>query len=87
MDVTVMIFSKLAFADRIRVEKCGLSEEKKEDSRSQREPIMPMDYDLLIIGGRAAGKEAALLAARAGLKTLLVEKESWAAPLITEVTI
>jgi dihydrolipoamide dehydrogenase len=36
---------------------------------------MTMDYDLLIIGGGAAGKEAALLAARASLKTLLVEKE------------
>jgi dihydrolipoamide dehydrogenase len=34
-----------------------------------------MDYDLLVIGGGAAGKEAALLAARAGLKTLLVEKD------------
>jgi len=48
---------------------------------------MTLDYDLVIIGGGTAGKEAALLAARAGLKTLLVEKESWAAPLITEVTI
>lgn len=34
-----------------------------------------MDYDLLVIGGGAAGKEAALVAARAGLKTLLVEKD------------
>jgi len=36
---------------------------------------MAMDYDVLIIGGGAAGKDAAFLAARAGLKTLLVEKE------------
>ena len=36
---------------------------------------MTLDYDLVIIGGGTAGKEAALLAARAGLKTLLVEKE------------
>jgi len=49
-------------------------DEKPEDD-SQRTPRMTMDYDLLIIGGGAAGKEAALLAGRAGLKTLLVEKE------------
>ena len=36
---------------------------------------MSMDYDVLIIGGGAAGKDAALLAARAGLETLLIEKE------------
>jgi dihydrolipoamide dehydrogenase len=36
---------------------------------------MSMDYDVLIIGGGAAGKDAAFLAARAGLKTLLIEKE------------
>ena len=34
-----------------------------------------MDYHLIIIGGGAAGKEAALFAARAGIKTLLVEKD------------
>jgi pyruvate/2-oxoglutarate dehydrogenase complex dihydrolipoamide dehydrogenase (E3) component len=33
-----------------------------------------MDYHLIIIGGGAAGKDAALFAARAGIKTLLVEK-------------
>ena len=36
---------------------------------------MSMNYDVLIIGGGAAGKDAALLAARAGLETLLIEKE------------
>src|ERR1700746_1574600 len=36
---------------------------------------MSMDYDVLIIGGGAAGKDAAFLAARAGLETLLIEKE------------
>ena len=34
-----------------------------------------MDYHLIIIGGGAAGKDAALFAARAGIKTLLVEKD------------
>src|SRR6516164_8310618 len=34
-----------------------------------------MDYHLVIIGGGAAGKDAALFAARAGIKTLLVEKD------------
>jgi dihydrolipoamide dehydrogenase len=34
-----------------------------------------MEYDVLIIGGGAAGKDAAFLAARAGLNTLLIEKE------------
>ena len=34
-----------------------------------------MDYDVLIIGGGAAGKDAAFLAARAGLEPLLIEKE------------
>jgi pyruvate/2-oxoglutarate dehydrogenase complex dihydrolipoamide dehydrogenase (E3) component len=34
-----------------------------------------MDYHLIIIGGGAAGKEAALFAARAGIKTLLVERD------------
>ena len=37
---------------------------------------MSMDYDVLIIGGGAAGKDAAFLAARAGLETLLIEKEA-----------
>src|SRR6201982_2688377 len=36
---------------------------------------MSMDYDVLIIGGGAAGKDAAFLAAQAGLETLLIEKE------------
>jgi len=36
---------------------------------------MSMDFDVLIIGGGAAGKDAAFLAARAGLDTLLIEKE------------
>src|SRR5271154_3700765 len=36
---------------------------------------MSMDCDVLIIGGGAAGKDAAFLAARAGLNTLLIEKE------------
>jgi dihydrolipoamide dehydrogenase len=36
---------------------------------------MSTDCDVLIIGGGAAGKDAAFLAARAGLKTLLIEKE------------
>ena len=36
---------------------------------------MSTDYDVLIIGGGAAGKDAAFLAARAGLNTLLIEKE------------
>src|ERR1700760_4360251 len=36
---------------------------------------MSADYDLLISGGGAAGKEAAFLAAQAGLDTLLIEKE------------
>ena len=36
---------------------------------------MSMDCDLLIIGGGAAGKDAAFLAARAGMDTLLIEKE------------
>ena len=36
---------------------------------------MSMDFDILIIGGGAAGKDAAFLAARAGLNTLLIEKE------------
>src|ERR1700744_4824317 len=36
---------------------------------------MSMDYNVLIIGGGAAGKDAAFLAARAGLGTLLIEKE------------
>src|SRR6516225_7633228 len=36
---------------------------------------MSMEYDVLIIGGGAAGKEAAFLAGRAGLETLLIEKE------------
>src|ERR1700740_1771879 len=34
-----------------------------------------MDYHLIIIGGGAAGQDAALFAARAGIKTLLVEKK------------
>ena len=34
-----------------------------------------MDYHLIIIGGGGAGKDAALFAARAGIKTLLVEKD------------
>jgi pyruvate/2-oxoglutarate dehydrogenase complex dihydrolipoamide dehydrogenase (E3) component len=34
-----------------------------------------MDYHLIVIGGGAAGKDAALFAARAGIKTLLVEKD------------
>lgn len=34
-----------------------------------------MDYHLIIIGGGAAGKDAALFAARAGIKTLLVERD------------
>jgi dihydrolipoamide dehydrogenase len=34
-----------------------------------------MDYHLIIIGGGAAGKDAALFAARAGIRTLLVEKD------------
>jgi pyruvate/2-oxoglutarate dehydrogenase complex dihydrolipoamide dehydrogenase (E3) component len=34
-----------------------------------------MDYHLIIIGGGAAGKDAELFAARAGIKTLLVEKD------------
>ena len=34
-----------------------------------------MDYHLIIIGGGAAGKDAALFAARAGIKTLLIEKD------------
>ena len=36
---------------------------------------MSMDFDVLIIGGGAAGKDAAFLAARAGLDALLIEKE------------
>jgi pyruvate/2-oxoglutarate dehydrogenase complex dihydrolipoamide dehydrogenase (E3) component len=34
-----------------------------------------MDYHLIVIGGGGAGKDAALFAARAGIKTLLVEKD------------
>jgi len=34
-----------------------------------------MNYHLIVIGGGAAGKDAALFAARAGIKTLLVEKD------------
>jgi pyruvate/2-oxoglutarate dehydrogenase complex dihydrolipoamide dehydrogenase (E3) component len=34
-----------------------------------------MDYHLIIIGGGAAGKDSALFAARAGIKTLLVERD------------
>jgi pyruvate/2-oxoglutarate dehydrogenase complex dihydrolipoamide dehydrogenase (E3) component len=34
-----------------------------------------MDYPLIVIGGGGAGKDAALFAARAGIKTLLVEKD------------
>jgi dihydrolipoamide dehydrogenase len=34
-----------------------------------------MDYHLIIIGGGGAGTDAALFAARAGIKTLLVEKD------------
>src|ERR1700756_4358600 len=36
---------------------------------------MSMDHDVWIIAGGAAGKDAAFLAARAGLETLLIEKE------------
>jgi dihydrolipoamide dehydrogenase len=34
-----------------------------------------MDFDVLTIGGGAAGKDLPFLAARAGLDTLLIEKE------------
>jgi dihydrolipoamide dehydrogenase len=34
-----------------------------------------MEYDVLVIGGGAAGKDAAFLAGQAGLKTLLIERE------------
>ena len=46
---------------------------------------MSMDYDFLIIGGGAAGKDVALLAAGAGLETLLIEKEKLGGTLITKV--
>ena len=36
---------------------------------------MSMDFDVLIIGGGAAAKDAAFLATRAGLDTLLIAKE------------
>jgi glycerol-3-phosphate dehydrogenase len=47
--------------------------EKKTDGEDSLS--MSMDYDVLIIGGGAAGKDAAFLAARAGLEPLLIEKE------------
>jgi pyruvate/2-oxoglutarate dehydrogenase complex dihydrolipoamide dehydrogenase (E3) component len=44
--------------------------------RLPRRQLSPtMDYHLIVIGGGAAGKDAALFAARAGIKTLLVEKD------------
>ena len=37
---------------------------------------MSYDYQLVVIGSGSGGKDAAILGARAGLRVLLVEKES-----------
>lgn len=39
---------------------------------------MKYDYDLLVIGGGAAGLTAAGMGANFGAKTLMVEAKSWA---------
>jgi flavin-dependent dehydrogenase len=41
---------------------------------------MSYDYQLVVIGSGSGGKDAAILGARAGLRVLLVEKESLIRP-------
>ncbi|MCT4469647.1 NAD(P)/FAD-dependent oxidoreductase [Mycoplasma sp. HS2188] len=46
-----------------------------------------MDYDVIIIGTGPAGSNAALYAARGGLKTLIIEKENTGGKIVTSATV
>ncbi|QBF34596.1 FAD-binding protein [Mycoplasmopsis phocirhinis] len=46
-----------------------------------------MEYDVIIIGTGPAGSNAALYAARGGLKTLIIEKENTGGKIVTSATV
>src|SRR5690606_19386753 len=45
------------------------------DERMRREPFMPMEADVAVLGGGPGGYTAAVLAARAGKSVVLIERD------------